>query len=106
MENIESLLNRARIMINCNEIFVHHYNLPCNIGGFVYYSMMKNYYIIINFNLNKEYQEKILLHEIKHVLDFKDTGLYIFETNGEKISNIERDADEFVQLATNLAMFY
>lgn len=95
-------LHTAKVMFDFNEIRIGSYNLPSSIGGFVYYSMLKKYYIIINDNLSEKYQNKILLHEIEHIAEFKDTSSYCLELDGGDYKRIELSADVFMEVAEEL----
>lgn len=99
---ITEVLLEAKIMVGFNEIRIGTYSLPSSVGGFVYYSMLKKYYIVINNNLSEIQQNKVLLHEIEHIAEFKNTGSYCLELDGGEYRRIELNADYFMEMATEL----
>jgi len=53
-------------------------NISSKIYGFVYVSNKKNFYIILNGNISYEKQCKVLIHELKHILnDIPKQSYYI-----------------------------
>lgn len=105
-ENIViNLLEQVKQMSIFNELRIGYYNLPNMVHGFTYCSSMKNYYIIISDSLSQKHKSRVLLHEIKHVLDTKDTSLHLFELdNRGNIRHLEASADFFMQIPQELLL--
>ena len=52
-------------------------DLSCAKLGFVYYSRLGNYHLIINGNVNYIIQRKVFIHEIKHIVnDMPKVGVH------------------------------
>lgn len=53
-------------------------NIPAKIYGFTYVSGQGNYHIILNGNISYETQCKVLIHELKHIInDIPKQSYYI-----------------------------
>lgn len=60
--------------------------------GFTYVSSNQKYYIVINNNINYEYQQNVLAHELKHIIyDIPKMG-YIIGVDMHR-TTFEQDAD-------------
>lgn len=86
--------------IPCTETFgafnisVKAEDLLSNILGFTYVSKHQNYYIIINNNINYLTQQKVLAHEIKHIVYDMPKSSSIIGIDQQNTC-IELEADKF-----------
>lgn len=72
------------------------YNLSCTVLGFVYYSRLGNYHLIINGNTNCIIQRKVFIHEIKHIIaDMPRVG-YIIGLDMKRTA-LEMEADKVAE---------
>lgn len=67
-------------------------DMPASLLGIVYVTRRLNYKILINNNINYEYQQNVLAHELKHIIyDIPKMG-YIIGVDMHR-TTFEQDAD-------------
>jgi|GEM_PF-6911013 len=72
--------------------------LPRNVWGITYQSSRDRYYILIDKNLTRETQQKILCHELYHIMtDLHELDYYL--GIDMHLHQIERDAEEVAKAA-------
>ncbi len=71
-------------------------DLSCAVLGFVYYSRLGNYHLIINGNVNYITQRKVFIHEIKHIVNDMPKVGYIIGLDMEHTS-LELEADRLAK---------
>lgn len=106
--SLELLEKQLYKLINNNDFSLHDalrsydiqltitYNLPCTVLGFVYYSRLGNYHLIINGNLNDITQRKVFIHEIKHIVNDMPGIGYIIGLDMNRTA-FEVDADRLAE---------
>ncbi|WP_027339283.1 ImmA/IrrE family metallo-endopeptidase [Halonatronum saccharophilum] len=91
-QDIESFTQWA----NDSNIFSKITRLNPELWGFVYRSSNHNYYIIINKDLSHEIQQKVFIHEVKHIISDMPTKPYLIGLDMQH-SGFEKKADLFAQ---------
>lgn len=71
-------------------------NLCTKIYGFTYVSSHNNIYIILNGNISYETQCKVLIHEIKHILNDMPKQSYYIGLDMQ-YAYIEKEADKIAE---------
>lgn len=72
------------------------YDLSYSVLGFVYYSRLGNYHLIINGNLSLATQQKTFIHEIKHIINDMPTAGFIIGLD-MMYTPLEIEADEIAE---------
>ncbi len=77
-------------------IFTGQEDLPGEIYAMVYYCRRGHYHIIFNNSLAPEAKEKVLFHEVHHIIETMPKGMYIVGIDCQHLG-FEQDADLFVR---------
>lgn len=78
------------------DIFTSQADLPGEICAMVYYCRRSHYHIIFNDSLAPEAREKVLFHEVHHIIETMPKGMYIVGLDCQHLE-FEQDADLFVR---------
>ena len=101
LKNLQNNSQQFYELAHNYDIYPKITGLTPQLWGFVYKSSHGNYYIIINKNLSFELQQKIFIHEVKHIRDDMPKHPYFIGLNMQHL-DFEKKADAFSNSIMNI----